>query len=85
MCATDLERELTAQQHLFQDHALMRAHIVTVINSSTRGPAVMMMGNLTKDARNPDAWSDEFIEDEDWSCTFWKPKTARMSSRQRQS
>ena len=30
-CPTDLEKELTAQQHLFPDYAQMRAHIVTVI------------------------------------------------------
>ena len=38
MCPTDLEKELTAQQHLFPDCAQMKAHIVTVINSRTRGP-----------------------------------------------
>ena len=36
-CPTDLEKELTAQQQLFPDDAQMRAHIVTVINSRTRG------------------------------------------------
>ena len=50
MCPTDLERELTAQQHLFPAYAQMRAHIVTVINSRTRGPAPMMMGNLNDEA-----------------------------------
>ena len=43
MCPTGLERELTVQQHLFPDYAQTRAHIVTVINSRTRGPAPMMM------------------------------------------
>ena len=33
LCPTDLEKELTAQEHLFSDHAQMRALIVTVINS----------------------------------------------------
>ena len=53
-CApTDLERELTAQQHLVPDYALMRAHIVTVINSRTRGPASMMMGNFERRGQQP--------------------------------
>ena len=39
MCPTDLEKELTSQQHLFSDYAQMKAHIVTVINSRTRGLA----------------------------------------------
>ena len=49
MCPTDLEKELTSQQHLFPDYAQMNAHIVTVINSRTRGLAPMMMGNLSDD------------------------------------
>ena len=65
MCPTDLERELTAQQHLFPDYAQMRAHIVTIINSRTRGPAPMMMGNLNDEASHCDASSDEFVESED--------------------
>ena len=36
MCPTDLEKKLTAQQHLFPDFAQMKARIVTVINSRTR-------------------------------------------------
>ena len=36
---TDLEKELTAQQHLFPDYAQMKAHIVTIINSR---PAVLL-------------------------------------------
>ena len=40
---TDLEKELTAQQHLFPGCAQMKAHIVAVINSRTRGLAPKMM------------------------------------------
>ena len=65
MCPTDLEKELTAQQHLFPDYAQMRAHIVTVINSRTRGPAPMMIGNVNDEASSRDAGSEEFIESED--------------------
>ena len=61
LCPTDLENELTAQQHLFPDYAHMRAHIVTVINSRTRGPAPMMMVNLNDEASNDDASSDELV------------------------
>ena len=43
VCPTDLEKELTAQQHLFPDYAHMKARIVTVINSRTCGLAPMMM------------------------------------------
>ena len=42
MCPTDREGELTAQQHLFPDYAQMRAHIMKVIHSRTRGPTPMM-------------------------------------------
>ena len=62
---TDLERELAAQQHLFPDYAQMRAHVVTVINNRSRGPAPMMMGNLNDEASIRDAGSDEFMESED--------------------
>ena len=65
MCPADLERELTAQQHLFPDYAQMRAHIVTVINNRTRGPAPMMIGNLNDEASSRDAGSEEFMESED--------------------
>ena len=52
-CPTDLEKELTAQRHLSPDHAQMRARIVTVINSRTRGPApMMMMGHLNEETSN---------------------------------
>ena len=64
MCPTDLEKELTAQQHMCPDYAQMRAHIVTV-NSRTRGPAPMMMGNLNDEASNNDVSSDELVEGED--------------------
>ena len=43
MCLTGLEKELTAQQHLFPDYAQMKAHFVTVINSRTCVLAPMMM------------------------------------------
>ena len=56
---------MTAQQHLFPDYAQMMAHIVTVINSRTRGPASMMMGNLNEEASNHDTSSDELVEGED--------------------
>ena len=65
MCPKDLEKELTVQQHLFPDYAQVRAHIVTVINSRTLGPAPMMMGNLNDEASNHDASSDELVEGED--------------------
>ena len=42
----------------------MRAHIVTVINSRTRDPAPMMMGNSNDEASNNDARSDELVEGE---------------------
>ena len=64
MCPTDLERELTAH-HLFPDHAQMRAHIVTVINSRTRDSAPMTMGNLNDEASHCDVSRDEFVESED--------------------
>ena len=60
-----LEKELQSQKQVFPDYAQMRSLIVTVINSSTRGPAPMMMGNLKEEARNHDASSDEFVERED--------------------
>ena len=43
----------------------VRAHIVTVVNSRTRGPAPIMMGSLSEKATNHDASRDEFIESED--------------------
>ena len=65
MCPTDLEKEITAQQHLILDYAQMRAHIATAVNSRTRGPVPMMMGNLNEEASNHDTSSDEFVEGED--------------------
>ena len=38
---------------------------MTVINSRTRGPAPMMMGNLNDEASNHDTSSDELVEGED--------------------
>ena len=65
MCSTDLEKVLTAQQHLFLDYAPVNARIVTVINSLTRGLAPMMMGNLSDEGSNHHAVSDESVESED--------------------
>ena len=65
MCPTDLEQELTAQQHLFPPHAQMKAHIVTVINSRTRGLAPMMMENLSDEDSSHHASGDESVESED--------------------
>ena len=59
MCPTDLEKELTVQQHVFPDYARMKAHIVTVINSRTRVLATMMMVNLRDEDSNHHASSDE--------------------------
>ena len=39
MCPAELEKELTAQQHMFPVYAPMKAHIVNVINTRTRGLA----------------------------------------------
>ena len=67
MCPTDLEKELTSQQHLFPTMRKWR-HIVTVINSRTRGLAPMMMGNLSDDDSNHPASSHasyESVEGED--------------------
>ena len=65
MCPTDLEKELTAQQHLFPDYAQMKVRIVTVINSRTRGLAPMMMGNLSDEDNYFRVCSDESVESQD--------------------
>ena len=65
MCPTNLEKEMTTHQHLFPDHAHMKTHIVTVINSRTRGLAPIMMGNLSDEDSNHHASSDESVESED--------------------
>ena len=65
MCAIDLKKELTAQQHLFPEYSQMKAHIVTVINNRTRGVAPMMMGNLSDKDSNHHASSDESLESDD--------------------
>ena len=80
MCPTNLEKELTALQHLFPDYAQMRAHIVTVINNRTRGPAPMMMGNLNDEASNWDASSDESTESEDGELYRLEIRTAKRFS-----
>ena len=65
MCPTDLEKELTAQQHLFPDYAQMKAPIVAGINSRTRGLAPMMlMGNLSDEHSNNHASSDASVASE---------------------
>ena len=65
VCPTDLQKEWTAQQHLFPDYAQMKAHIVTVIKGRTRGLAPMMIGNLSDEDGNHHASSDESVESED--------------------
>ena len=65
MCPTDLEKVLTAQQHLFPDCAQMKAHIVTVINSRTRGLASMIMGNLSDEDTYFHVGSEEPVESEE--------------------
>ena len=65
MCPSDLEKELTPQQHLFPDNAQMKAHVMKVINSRTRGLAPMMMGNLSDEDSKHNANSDESVESED--------------------
>ena len=62
MCPTDLDKGLTAPQHLSPDYAKMRAHIFTVIDCGTRGPAPMMLGNLNEETSKHDTSSDEFVE-----------------------
>ena len=69
VCPTDLEREFTAQQHLFPDYAQMRAHIVTVINNRTRGPGPMRMGNLNDWASNREAVATNSWEVKMENCT----------------
>ena len=65
LCPTDLEKKLTAQQHLFPDYAQMKAHIVTVISSRTRGLAPLMMGILSDEDSYLHAGSHESVESED--------------------
>ena len=50
----------------------MKAHIVTVINSRTRGLAPMMMGNLRDEDSNHHASSDESMESEDGELYRWE-------------
>ena len=85
ICPIDVEKELTAQQHLFKDYAQMKAHIVTVINSRTRGVAPMMMGNLSDEDSNHHASSDESVESDDGELypleiRNGKRETTRISS-----
>ena len=65
VCPIDLEKELTARQHLFPDYAQLKARIVTVINNRTRGVVPMTMGNLSDEDRNHHASSDESVESDD--------------------
>ena len=60
-----LAKESTAQQHLFLDFEQVRAHIVTVINTRTRGAAPMSVGNLDGEVGDSDAGRDEVMESED--------------------
>ena len=43
----------------------MRAHIVTVINTRTRAPAPVAVGNWNSEVGDSDAGSDEVMESED--------------------
>ena len=65
MCPTDLEGELTEQQHLFPVNAQMIVHTVTVIICRTCGPAPVKMRQLSEKASNHDAGRDEFMKSED--------------------
>ena len=65
MCSSDLEKELAAQQHLFLDYAQVKAHIVTVSNSRTRGLVPLMMGNLSDGDSNHHVSGDETVESKD--------------------
>ena len=65
MRTIDLKKELTAQQYLFPDNAQMKAHMLTVVNSRTRGVAPMMMKNLSDEDSNHRASSDKSVESED--------------------
>ena len=81
MCPTDVEKQLTAQQHLLTDYAQMWAHIMTVINSRSRGPAPRMMGNFDRRGHsNDDASSDGSWKVKMENSTVWKSGTARESS-----
>ena len=59
-------KKLTTQQHLFPDFAQMRAHILTFVNSRTRGLVPEMMGTLDDEESNHYfASSDESEECDD--------------------
>ena len=60
-----LAKESTVQKHLFPGFQQVRAHFVTVINSRTRGPAPMAVGNWNSEVGDSDAGSDEVMESED--------------------
>ena len=85
MCPADLEKELTAQQHLFPDYAQNEgSHSVTVINSRTRGLASMMMGNLSDEESNRHASGDDSVEREDgelYRLEIWSGKKVFTKSR----
>ena len=82
MCPTDLEKELTAKLHLFPDYAQMRAHVVRVIDSRSRGPAPMMIGNLNEEASNRDASCDEFVGSEEWRIVLFEKNKWRETLHQ---
>ena len=84
MCPTDLEKVLTAQKHLFLDYAQMKANIVTVIDSRTRGLAPVMMGNLCDEFCYLHAGSDESVESEGgelYRLKIWNGKKVFTKSR----
>ena len=79
---TDLAKELTAKLQLIPDYAQMRAHIVRVIDSCTRGPSPMMIGNLNEEASNRDASCDEFVGSEEWRMVLFEKNKWRESLHQ---
>ena len=60
-----LAKESTAQQHLFLDFEQVRAHIVTVINTRTRGLLRWLWDIWNSKVGDRGAGSDEVMESED--------------------
>ena len=78
MCPTDLEKELTAQQHLFPDCAQLMAHIVAVINSRTRGLAATAAACfLVQGVRDVKAHRGALRDV--WETLQWRPSRPRVS------
>ena len=72
MCPTDLEKELTAHQHMFLDYAQMRAHRDSHQQSHS-WPCSNDDGKF--EGSNNDAKSDELVEGEDgelYCLEIWK-------------